>query len=103
LPEGMKLLSVIAETRKHESRCQRPCSKWQMNSAIRIVLRWKNLLTSMDLQNQFKPGKSQASPYFPGAEKQCWTASFPASVTGAYGMGKTLFKKVSSAHLETVL
>lgn len=57
----------------------------------------------MDLQNQFKPGKSQTSAYFPGAEKQCWTASFPASVTAAYEMGKILFEKLSSAGLETVL
>lgn len=57
----------------------------------------------MDLQNQFKPGKSQAFAYFPGAEKQCWTASFPASVAAAYGIGTILLEKVSSAGLETVL
>lgn len=83
-----------------------------MNSAIRIVLRWKNLLTSMELkkkknetnnQNQVKPEKSQTSAYFQEHKSNPEILLFSATVTAVYGIGKILFGKVSSAGLETVL
>lgn len=55
--------------RMNPDRCQCPCSKWQMNSAIITVFKQNNLLTSVHLQKQLKPGKGQASACFPGANK----------------------------------